>query len=173
MCLISSSTSQIHRNKWWRQWVTIEMLRELTQKSKRAERPRPSHWEDRPSSKNAKNRKLLNKIKVDISESSADESESDIQKVRGHVKWPLVSPPCLNCWELIRTSISSQVVAGSYNEDTSQIHKNRITEINVKLPKGTRNPRHTATENIRPTLVTACDKKKATHHPAQLGLHTE
>ena len=48
----------------------------------------------------------------------------------------------------------------------------RITEINVKL-KGTRNPRHTATENIRPTLVTACDKKKATHHPAQLGLHTE
>ena len=27
----------------------------------------------------------------------ADESESDIQKVRGHVKWPLVSPPCLNC----------------------------------------------------------------------------
>ena len=44
-----------HIDKWWRQWVTIEMLRELTQKSKRAERPRPSHWEDRPSSKNAKN----------------------------------------------------------------------------------------------------------------------
>ena len=46
----------VDRNKkWWRQWVTIERLRELTQKSKRAERPRPSHWEDRPSSKNAKN----------------------------------------------------------------------------------------------------------------------
>ena len=108
---------------------------------------------------------------MDISESSADESESDIQKVRGHVKWPLVSPPCLNCWELIRTSISSQVVAGSYNEDTSQIHKNRITEINVKLPKGTRNPRHTATENIRPTLMTACDKRDRINTPPSTATH--
>ena len=39
----------------------------------------------------------------------------------------------------------------------------RITEINVKLPKGTRNPRHTATENIRPTLMTAWNKRPKQH----------
>lgn len=45
----------------------------------------------------------------------------------------------------------------------------RITEINVKLPKGARSLRHTATENMQPTPVTARNQKtRATHHPAQV-----
>ena len=71
---------------------------------------------------------------MDISESSADESESDIQKVRGHVKWPLVSHPV----SIAEHSPGPEYPHRWWQALTMKIPLRstiRITEINVILPK--------------------------------------
>ena len=44
----------------------------------------------------------------------------------------------------------------------------RITEINVKVPKGARKPRHTATEIIRPNTVAVRNQRPMQHITQQM-----
>ena len=146
------------------------MLRELTQKSKRAERPRPSHWEDRPSSKNAKNGNSWMRLKWIYLSRQLMNLNPIFRKwgamLNGH-------------WFRHPVSIAENSSGPVYPHRWWQAltmkiplrSTKRITEINVKLPKGTRNPRHTATENIRPTLMTACDKRDQINTPPSTATH--
>ena len=75
-----------------------------------------------------------------------------MMEVRCHVKWPLVSPPCLNCWEHIRASISSQMVEGS--QQWSNLSEDILVLMySQQLRQGGHLTRHLTDDSDKSTLI--------------------